>query len=441
VKHGSWPDYAAIWRWHFYAGLICLPFFCWLALTGMAYLFRPDIEALLDRPYENLTAGQRAAPSQEVRAALAAMPGATFAHYEPPATPGGAAQIVVTQGDHPWRVIVHPITLKPLHIGRDDHRPMDLISHLHGQLLMGDRGSNLVETAGSWGVVMIVTGLCLWWPRGRWRAAGLVYPRLGQRGRLFWRDLHAVSGLWISTVTLFLLLSGLPWSSFWGQYLTWGRNHWALTAGAPDWSLGGGPEPMAMPGMSAAEMAAMPAAPMADLAGLDIAVPAARRLDVPRPVWILPGKSTWIVQSHSQDRPLRVDYALSPVTGAVTASKTFADDDPIDRAVNVAIAAHEGHLFGRLNQAVLLLNALGVLGVTISAAVMWWRRRPPGRLGAPPRVARPGAARLAVLGGVVVALSLVLPLFGLSLVAVLLLDALVLRRFPGAGAWLGTREP
>lgn len=156
---------------------------------------------------------------------------------------------------------------------------------------------------------MILTGLYLWLPRGTGRLGGLLYPRLGQRGRLFWRDLHAVTGLWISMVTLFLLLSGLPWSVNWGNYLTWARNHWAATAGAPDWPIGGKEQPVpgaaasaspdapknSMPGMTADEMAAMSGAARtdrseaptgSDLRALDRVASAVARLDAPRPVWI-----------------------------------------------------------------------------------------------------------------------------------------------------------
>ena len=31
--------YRRIWRWHFYAGLIALPFVALLSVTGMIYLF------------------------------------------------------------------------------------------------------------------------------------------------------------------------------------------------------------------------------------------------------------------------------------------------------------------------------------------------------------------------------------------------------------------
>ncbi|HWG69276.1 MAG TPA: PepSY domain-containing protein [Steroidobacteraceae bacterium] len=479
----SWPDYTAVWRWHFYAGLFCLPFVCWLSLTGSIYLFRPDIEAWLDRPYESLHLdGPRAAPSSEARAAIAAVPGSVFSRYEPPATPTGAAQIVVGRDGHLFRVYVQPDTLRALKVERDDHRVMELVSHLHGELLLGDRGSMLVELAASWAVVMILTGLYLWFPRGATRLGGVLYPRVGRSGRPFWRDLHAVTAMWVSIVTLFMLLSGLPWASNWGKYLTWVRNHWSVTAGQPDWPVGteapltlgtkSAPH-SSMPGMTAAEMAAMAppvakSAPQSSMPGmtaaemaamappdaqggrslvqafqaLDKVVPLAARLRLPRPVWILPlpqGGQDWMISSQVQDRPLRVTYTVNPGTSRVTKIEDFDGENIVDKVVNVAVAAHEGQLFGRLNQAILLLTAAGLVLVSISGTVMWWRRRPASMLGAPRRAAQSSFS--AMLAVVIAALALLLPLFGLSLLLVLAIDRTLLPRLPSARRWLGLAPP
>ena len=445
----SWPDYAAVWRWHFYAGLFCLPFVCWLAITGSVYLFRPDIEAWLDRPYESLHVdGPRATPSNEARAAIAAVPGAVFSHYEPPAMPMGAAQVVVARDARLFRVYVHPGTLRAMHVVQDDHRIMELVAHLHGQLLLGTRGSMLVEVAASWAVVMILTGLYLWFPRGAKRLGGLIYPRIGLSGRLFWRDLHAVTGLWVSLITLFLLLSGLPWSANWGNYLTWARDHWAVTAGVPDWPIGGVAQSASsagqssMPGMSAmspsvaAEKQREEQGPA--LRALDKLVPVAARLHVPRPIWIsppAPGFKDWTISSHIQNRPLRVTYTVDPKSGKVTGTNDFAKQNIVDKIVNVAVATHEGQLFGRINQAILLLTAISLLLVSISATVMWWRRRPADLLGAPPQGVPPRFSVWLVV--VIAALALLLPLFGLSLVLVLAIDRALLPRLPAARRWLG----
>ena len=457
AERRRWPDYAAVWRWHFYAGLFCLPFICWLAVTGSVYLFRPDVEALLDRPYENLTLrGPRSAPSSEARAAVIAVPHSTFSRYEPAATPTGAAQVVVAHDGHLFRVYVQPRTLAPMSIERDDHRIMELVSHLHGNLLIGDTGSIIVELAASWAIVMVLTGLYLWLPRGRSGLGGLLYPRLRQRGRLFWRDLHAVTGLWMSVITLFLLVSGLPWAKSWGTYLTWARSLSTVTAGTPAWPVGAavdpasasGPPPPAsarstMPGMTAAEMAAMSgiapgdtSAP--DLSTLDKLVPLAARLQPPRPIWIVApaaGAPNWTIESHIQDRPRRITYAVSPGSGRVTGISDFAGQNIVDKVVGVTTATHEGQLFGRLNQALLLATAVCLLLVTISGTVMWWRRRPINMLGAPRAGAQPRFAPLLAAG--IVALAVLLPLFGLSLVFVLMIDRALLPRLPNIQRWLG----
>lgn len=439
------PDYAALRRWHFYAGLFCLPFFCWLAVTGTVYLFRPQIEAWLDRPFENLRVdGPRAAPSIEARAAVEAVPGSFFSHYEPASTPTGAAQVVVMRDEQLFRVYIHPVTLQAMDIVQEDHRPMNLVASLHGELLLGERGSMVVEVAGSWGVVMILIGLCLWLPRGKWQLGGVVYPRLRQQGRLFWRDLHSVVGLWISLVTLLLLLTGLPWSANWGTYLTWVRNHWEATQGAPDWPIGGTDlpaQPLASSGGAGGSMPGMDPAGTA-LKALDELLPLAVGLQVPRPVWISPpaqGSEDWTISSHAQNRPLRVTYTVAADGAGVTATQLFGNLNIVDKVVNVSVAAHEGQLFGWINQAILLLNAVGILLVTVSATVMWLRRRPSHSLGAPPPTSRPTFAAPLVI--VIAALAMLLPMFGLSLLVVAAVERTFMRRLPAVRRWLGLAPP
>ena len=43
--------YNLAWRWHFYAGLFVAPFMVLLALTGIIYLFKPQLDPLM---YGNL---------------------------------------------------------------------------------------------------------------------------------------------------------------------------------------------------------------------------------------------------------------------------------------------------------------------------------------------------------------------------------------------------
>ena len=83
---------------------------------------------------------------------------------------------------------------------------------LHGELLLGEPGAIAVELAGAWAIIMVVTGLYLWWPRANIGLAGVLYPRLSSGGRAFLRDLHAVTGIWLSFFALFFLITALPWT-------------------------------------------------------------------------------------------------------------------------------------------------------------------------------------------------------------------------------------
>jgi uncharacterized iron-regulated membrane protein len=128
--------------------------------------------------------------------ALDAVPGSNLHFYQLSTTPRSAVQIIVGRGADEYRVYVHPQTARVLSSVNEKSRPLTMIFHLHGELLMGDRGSTIVELAASWAIVMIATGLFLWWPRGAKGFGGILYPRFRQGQRIFWRDLHAVTGVW-----------------------------------------------------------------------------------------------------------------------------------------------------------------------------------------------------------------------------------------------------
>jgi uncharacterized iron-regulated membrane protein len=434
-----WPDYRTLWRWHFYAGLLCIPFVIVLSLSGSVYLFKPQVERWLDRPYDghDVSAG-RGLPSAQTAAALAAVPDGRLSGFELPAHEGDAARVLIAAADGTRRVYVHPTRNEVLGQVVEDQRLMRQMFRLHGELWMGDRGSNLVEIASCWTIVLILTGLLLWWPRGGLGVAGVLYPRLGRGHRIFWRDLHAVTGLWISCLVLFLLFTGLPWAKFWGGYFRQVRQWTGTAVARQDWPSGS-PRPRrgghSDHGGGGDRDAAGPAA---DLASLDRVVAAAIPLALPAPTVVTPPTKPggdWTVVSNTQNRPLRQTVHLHPQTAEITRRETFDKKHWIDRVVGTCIAAHEGQLFGVANQLMGLAAAIGLIAVCLSAVLLWWRRREPGTLGAPlPLVSVRGTAGLL---GVLALLTVLLPLFGASLLVVLLVERLMLRRLPWVSRWLG----
>lgn len=148
-----------------------------------------------------------------------------------------------------------------------------------------------------------------------------------------------------------------------------------------------------------------------------------------------PTGDVWTVKSEAQNRTLNRSVSYDPATGAEAARDDFAAKHPIDRIVAYGIAWHEGQLLGLFNQLVGVATALMLVTLVVSGFVMWRRRKPAGTLGAPPLPAAP--ARLRGMALIVLLLAAALPLLAASLIALLLVERVILRRIPAASRWLG----
>ncbi len=402
--------YRALWRWHFHAGLFCIPFVIVLALTGSIYLFKPQIDAFADRDVDTLeTTGRRASGEAQIAAAIASLPGSKLFVYEIPREPDDAVRVHLYSPAGTGRIVyVHPETLAILKSVPHTARLTEVVKTIHGELLAGRTGSILVELAASWAVIMLVTGLYLWWPRETRGLAGVLFPRPRSGRRVFWRDLHAVAGIWISALALFLLVTALPWTPIWGAGFKELRS-----LGAPDskqdWSAGRSAE-------HAEHLRDMSAHVLSSPVALDEIVRRVTALQLDPPVRVyLPSdrQPFWRVRSETQNRP-RVRELEFGLDGELQRDQGFGSKPLVDRVVGIGVAAHEGQLFGAANQALGLLTASGLLLLCVSAIVMWWRRRPDGSLGIPaPQVA--GFRIRWALGTTIVTLGILLPVFGASL--------------------------
>jgi uncharacterized iron-regulated membrane protein len=471
-------DYRTVWRWHFYAGLFCIPFVLWLSVTGTIFLFHPQIQHWLDRPYDHLSITQPATANAQVQAALAAVPGSALDSYELPHSSTSTAQILVDKGSEQFRVYVQPQTLAILHVDNEDYRIDTFTSRLHGELLLGKYGSWIVELAASWAVVMILTGLFLWWPRDAKGLGGVLYPRLRQGGRAFWKDIHAVVGIYVSFFALLLLLTGLPWAKGWGGYLKAIRHFSAGHMVKQDWTTSSADLRTARSQRSAAvesDMGNMAMMHNMDMSGvhrtddrsnpdavqhaghagswgrrstsltgpdafiaIDKMIATVQTLGLANPVLVSPpmrAGGNWTAKSDTRDRPLRVELVLDGKTGAIVSRSNFNSKPWLDRVIGTGIAAHEGQLFGFANQLVSFFTTACLFILSISGYIMWWRRRPVETLGAP--VANRQVRFSTGLVALMIALGIYFPSLGGSMIVVVLVEQLVLKRAPGVQKWLG----
>ncbi len=468
--------YRRVWRWHFYAGLICLPFLALMAATGALYLFKEPIESVV---YAQLrTASDNAAAPLDAEAltarALRAQPGRAV-RYIAPATPGRSAEVGVQTPQGVVGVYLDPATGRVLGTLPDSRRLMEVVKGLHSLAIVGPWANYWIEIVAGWAIVLVLSGVFLWWPRGR--RSGVVSVRGRPAQRMWWREVHAVTGAIAAAAILFLAVTGMPWSAFWGEQF--GRLTSELGIGLPQYLFGPGPAstqpappavvatpwvishapvPQSTPpqaehaahaahaahgahddhGGHAAHGAAPAAAETTEAAaradaqsiGLNAALRTLATLNVPAgtPVTLPRGPhGTYTAMSFPDDvRGQRVVH-LDRYSGAVLADVGYRDYGAAGRAIEWGINIHTGLQFGWINQLVMLAACLGILALALSAMVMWWKRRPAGRVAAP----APRAGDSAAAGALAVAavLGLVFPLLGASMLVALGVDAAVPRRW------------
>ena len=426
--------YRTLWRWHFYAGLFVLPFILALSVTGSIYLFKPQIDRWEERAFHNLPTADAVSADQQLAAVMAAKPGARFDAFRLPERPGDAAMVQVELPNGATRQVFVAPGGTVLGTFDPATRLSDTVSRIHGSLLLGRWGDWLVELAASWTIILLLSGLYLWWPRP-FRAAGTLWPRLRLRGRPLLKDLHRVTGFWIAGLVLLMLVSGLPWAGVWGTALRTVRTELGALQGTQDWKVGAADPHAGHHGAMQPGPAMHP--PMTAGLPLSAFVARAQGEHMAFPVLVLPphapqrfGPPTgdvWTVKSEAQNRPLDRQVTYNPATGAQVGRKDFADQPVVDRVVNTGVAWHEGQLFGWANQLLGLLTAIALVATSVLGVLTWLRRRPAGSLGAPPPGS--GARRRGLVVAVVIA-GLLLPLFGLSVLVLALLD-LIGRRFFG----------
>ena len=445
--------YRAVWRWHFYAGLFVAPLLLILAITGSIYLFNDEIEDAVHAPLRFAPQRQADLPlSRLLAAARAAYPG-EITRIDLPSDPRRTAQVFVTpaQGE-PLRVFVDPGSARVHGAFVYTHTLVGFADTMHGSLMLGAFGDAIVELAACWALLLIATGLYLWWPRERgWLHA--LWPRWRERGRPFWRSLHSTVGAWTAALIVFLILTGLPWAGVWGDLLRAGtqqlgigypadHGHHAAATPAPTvaqaigeapWTLRDAPMPASVHahhghggahGMATKDVGIDEAARVLATLGLR----GDYRLSLPRGEH---GVYTAVVYPNRPQgqRTVHIDR----YSGRVAGDTGFADYGWAAQAVELGVQLHMGNYFGRVNQIVMLLPCIGIVVLTCSGAWMWWRRRPRGRLGAP---ASPSPMRLRTIALITLGCGVLFPLLGASLLLVFSLDRWVISRSPRFEAML-----
>lgn len=453
---GGW--FRAFWRWHFFASFLVVPILLVLATTGLIYLFRFQLEPLLhaDLMKVDPDAGTGRFQPYTTQQGLVeqAYPDAEIVSMAEPREEGRSTVFsIVTATGEGREVYVDPYRLEVLGSLDPDTTVSGTAVRLHGELMAGRWGDHVIELGACWAIVMAITGYVLflrgWRARRKARASGRSAAKLRSR--------HALVGSVVGIGLLYLVVSGLPWTGFWGEKVQafatergtsmWSEDHGALSdpTSSLDESLPHSHRDQAeVPwGLQEAEVPTSdPSTADGDnVANVDTAVYVAEQEGLRHPMTVaLPADEAGVFSvigyafdAPSDERTVHVDQ----YGGAVVSTYGFSDYPLLAKVVAQGIGLHEGRSLGLWSFWGAALMCLAVIFMCVTGPLMWWRRRPKGaaRLGAPRgRMPLRTTPALVLL---LVGLGIFLPYFGLSLLVVLALDQLVLRRVPALAAWFG----
>lgn len=139
--------YRAIWRWHFYAGLLVVPFLIVLAATGLIMLYGNAIETHLGPKYPVTPGGERLSLVAQAAAAGAAVPDGSTRLFVDLARDDLASLFVVSSEGRDVVVAVDPHDGAALGTVVKDDTWFYWASIIHGTLMIGDTGDRLIEIA------------------------------------------------------------------------------------------------------------------------------------------------------------------------------------------------------------------------------------------------------------------------------------------------------
>ncbi len=482
TRRGNAAVLRRIWRIHFWVALFAAPALLLLACSGLVILYSQPLDTWLNRDLFVVEQGHEALPLDDQVATAKQHVGADYSvdAVIPPAGPDRSTRVDFLAPDAPeypagetnlTQVFVDPHTgeylgqrsqlsglvgwANQLHrmFGNDGPQvQLPSLGHVIAPSAYPDAtipvgiGNLWMELTAVWILVLLASGIYLWWPRAIEAAKPLLRVRWRTGGRIVWRDLHALTGVVIAVILIGYVLSGMAWSRYWGE--NW-RAFSSTVAPSTEidapstpaklgdydrlgrriaWAATDDPIPASTPEMGVPQRLSL--ADVDRIAKDEHMVPGYAIIPPsdsgagPETVY---GSYTVVnawPQKLSEQRTLYLDQ----FTGQTITNATAAQDGALARLTSFGVAMHMGNQYGLLTRIMATIACLGLLTSVITGLLMWWKRRPAGGSGLPRRTSAADRAvtprrAVVVASAVAVVLGVLFPVFGVSVLVVLAVEA------------------
>ena len=340
-----------------------------VSLTGAIFTFQDEIRDAA-QPWRLVAAPAHAAPlppSHLLTAVVASHAGATpswTTYYGP----GRSATVYFTDkagGD--YMASLDPYTGHVLHEQDLTTDFFTIVQALHMYLLLPPAvGEWIVGVAVAIFLVLLGTGLALWWPKRKQERKQRLTIKWGARWRRLNYDLHQVLGFYIATGAFIIALTGL--------FMSFGS--WLQAASTVANAGQHYPLEEAPPAVDTLATATAPAEPLADVAYAQM------RRQSPTAEMVLIGPAT------DRKQPLycltyqkalhyyhRDEYYFHPVSGQLLRALPHATKSNGKLLGDVNYDLHTGQILGLGGKIIAFLVSLVSASLPVTGTLLWWGRR------------------------------------------------------------------
>jgi len=338
---------------HLYVALIAGVFVLLLGLTGAIMAFEPELDHVLHASLSYVTPGDRRLTLVELGDVVAkAFPGERATGYSVSKSPGISAGVFTKRG----QVMVNPYTGAVLGVRPPGPDFLANVHQLHLRLLIrnkGDTGKKIVSWAGVAMLVVLISGLYLWWPVKRVSIGGKT------TGRRWWFDLHNAVGIFSLLFLLVLSATGVMI----GFEESTVPMLYRMTGSAP-----------------ATAPKIPPPPPGAKRISPDQAMEIARQAlpgTFPFQINVPPPNGAYQIRSRFPEDLTgggRSRVVVDAYTGAVLFAEGSRTAPAGARLVILNRALHTGDVFGIPSKAMMSLACLMAVLQVVSGLTMWWKR-------------------------------------------------------------------
>lgn len=426
-------------RLHFYGALFIMPLLITLTISGILYLFYPEVENTI---YKNEFFGESSVKEhQSLNSAIKKIENKYEGFY--------ISKVSIMKKPYNTRVTLKDMKENQRYVFLDYNNQIvsdqnakytysNVMRNIHSSLFTENTIINyLVELTACWTIFMIISGTYLFFKKK------LINNK---SGKLKYQKWHGFLGILIAIPILILVITGLPWSGFMGSkisglmdnYGNLGKTELSINPPKSDineipWATRSNKQPKSNAHKMHHCNEEMPKTDIKNQISIDEIVKKAKTYGIDQPFSIVypsDEKGTFIVSNGSNtgitgldvspydEKTLYIDQYSAKNLGHIK----YKDYGIIGKWFTWGIPLHEGHLFGLANKIINLFVCLALLTSIILGLSSWIKKMKTTNIKMPYRVKKPMSITIVLL---LIVLGIIMPLFGFSIIFVFIIELLL----------------